>query len=317
MGESAAALPDGPSTVNSWLASLGGKLAERWLVTLMLPGVAFVGAAALALTLGHGHWSDTALLRAELDRLAASPAARGGAATLLVTLGLVTLAVASSAAAQGIEQLMVRIWTGPWGRYGRPLVRRRRRRWDEAAARHEDALREKARLLRSARQPGPGPVTTPDTVATAAARDRIAPTRPQRPTWTGDRMLAVGERVRTAYDLDLATVWPRLWLVLPDEVRVPLAQAQTAFTAAARTAAWGILYLALGLWWWPAAAIGTAVLALGRWRGRESMEHLAELVESAVDLHVHTLAAALGHRPDGPFTPADGESVTRTLRKGY
>jgi hypothetical protein len=46
------------------------------------------------------------------------------------------------------------------------------------------------------------------------------------------------------------------------------------------------------------------------------MAKLAELVEAAVDLHATTLATALGHTPEGPFTPADGETVTRVLRKG-
>ncbi|GAA1989687.1 hypothetical protein GCM10009799_14290 [Nocardiopsis rhodophaea] len=101
------------------------------------------------------------------------------------------------------------MWTGTWGRCGLPLVRRRRRRrrWQRAVRQYEDALREKARRMRGV-QPAPASRPLPDTAALAAARDRIALTEPQLPIWMGDRIRAVDERVRMAYDLDLATVWP-------------------------------------------------------------------------------------------------------------
>lgn len=317
VGVPVATLPNGPGAVTAWVASLGGKLAERWLATLLLPGVVFVCAAAVAARLGQRHWADVGLARSGIDRFAATPAVHSNGAVLLMALAAVALAVATSTVAQALGQLVVRLWTGTWGRCGRALARRRRRRWDEAAARYEAALREKARLLRGVHPSPPATAELPDTASLAAVRDRIALTRPRLPTWTGDRMLAADEHIRIAYDLDLSTIWPRLWLTLPEEVRAPLAQAQAGFTAAARTAAWGGLWLALGLRWWPAALIGVGVLVLGWWRGRTGMEYLAQLVESAVDLHAAALAVSLGHPVEGPFAPADGESVTRILRKGY
>ncbi|NXY96221.1 hypothetical protein HYE82_17885 [Streptomyces sp. BR123] len=128
-------------------------------------------------------------------------------------------------------------------------------------------------------------------------------------------MRSADVRVRAAYELDLATVWPCLWLTLPEEGHTPLAAARAAFTTATRTAAWGVLYLALGAWWWPAALAGAAAAVLGWWRGRTAVEHLAQLVQRTVDLNTTALAEALGHPLDGPFTPADGQTVTRILRK--
>ncbi|AOR31714.1 hypothetical protein BFF78_12215 [Streptomyces fodineus] len=303
--------------MTAWVASLGGKLAERWLATLVLPGVVFVCGAAVTARLGQRHWADVGLVRSGIDRFAVTPAAHSNGAVLLMALAAVVLAAAASAAAQALGQLVVRLWTGTWGRCGGPLVRRRQRRWDQAAARYEAALREKARRLRGVHPSPSATPVLPDTASLAAVRDRIALIRPRLPTWTGDRMVAVDEHIRTAYDLDLATVWPRLWLTLPEEVRAPLTQAQAGLTAAARTAAWGGLWLALGPRWWPAALIGAGGLALGWWRGRTAMEHLAQLVESTVDLHAAALAKSLGHPVEGPFGPADGEAVTRILRKGY
>ncbi|OKK17225.1 hypothetical protein AMK16_20240 [Streptomyces sp. CB00455] len=296
------------------LASLGGRLAERWLAVVVLPGVLYVCAVAAALELGHAHATDAARLRDALDRFAVSPVAQSNGALLLTAAAVGAGALAAGGAARCLGRLFSLLWTEDWGRLGAPLARRRKRRWTAATLRYEQALREKARILRGMRPPRPDG-TAPDTAALAAARDRIALTEPRVATWMGDRMRSADARVRRAYDLDLATVWPCLWLTLSEEARIPLAEAQAVFSAAARSAGWGALYLVLGLWWWPAAPAGAAVVVVGWWRGREAVEHLARLVEHTVDLNTAALAEAVGHRLSGPFTPADGAAVTRILRK--
>ncbi|MEU4473239.1 hypothetical protein [Micromonospora sp. NPDC023888] len=298
--------------MNAVIASLGGKLAERWLAGLALPGVVFVAVYAAAVRLGHAHWWDLGLLRQEVDRLVLGSPTRGTGSALLIVLGVVLASVVAAAAAQGLERLVVALWTQAWGRAGEAVTRRRRRRWHAAVDRYENALRDKARRLRSTDDAG-GPL--PDTQALARACDRIAFTEPDRPTWIGDRMLATAVRVRACYGLDLAAAWPRLWLLLPEETREPLALAQADFTAAARRVGWGLLYLALGLLWWPAAVIGLGLGVAGWRQGRGTVSVLADLVEAVVDLHVRTLAAALGHPTDGTFGTADGEAVTVLLRK--
>ncbi|MEU7570685.1 hypothetical protein [Micromonospora sp. NPDC049240] len=301
--------------MTAFVTSLGGKLAERWLQALLLPGMVFVGAVAVAGRLGHGRWSDVDMLAAAVDQLGESATRRGNGAVALLAVAVVTGAVAAAALAQGLGQVVTYAWTATWGPVGRPFVHRRRRRWRRVVTRYEQALIEKARVLRGVRPADPPP-EVPDTAALAAARDRISMVEPRLPTWMGDRMHAVDERIRTVYDLDLASAWPRLWLTVPDEVRNALVRAQAEFAAAGRLAGWGGLYLLLGLRWWPAAVVGAGVWAVGWWRGRMSMENLAQLVEATVDLHASALAVALGHPVDGCFTPGDGEVVTRILRKG-
>lgn len=297
--------------MTGFVASLGAKLAERWLAGLVLPGVVFVAAVVVAVRLGHGHWADLGRLGADVNRFAESSAARSTGSVLLIALGVVAGSVAAAALAHALGYAVVRLWTGGWGRLGAPLVRGRRRRWTVAARRHKEALEEKARAVRA------GDTTLlPDTAALAAARDRIALTQPGLPTWIGDRMRAADVRVRLAYDLDLGSAWPRLWLLLAEDTRTPVTEAQTEFTSAARTGAWGTLYLLVGAVWWPAAVIGVGTWVTAWWQGRTAMAKLADLVEAAVDLHATTLATALGHAPAGPFTVADGETVTRIIRKG-
>lgn len=298
--------------MNTLIASLGGKLAERWLAGLVLPGVVFVAVGAMAVRLGHRHWSDLRLLGQELNRFATGSLARDNGSVLLVALGVVLASVVAAAAAQSLEWLVVTLWTHDWGRLGGAMTRRRRRRWDAAMDTYETALRDKARALRS---PGTHTGPLPDVQALARACERIALTEPARPTWIGDRMLAAAVRVQACYDLDLASAWPRLWLLLPEDTRGPLVLAQSDFADAARRVGWGVLYLLLGLLWWPAALIGLGLCVVGRQQGRSTVSVLADLVEAVVDLHVAALGAALGHTTDGVFTPADGHAVTLLLRK--
>ena len=184
------------------------------------------------------------------------------------------------------------------------LVARRRARWQRLHDEH-------AALVSS-----PGP-PSPYATGLATARNRIAPARPGRATWMGDRIGAVETRVHGQYRLDLVTVWPRLWLVIPDTTRSELRLAHGRLEEATNTAAWAVLYLLLGVWWWPALTAG-AVMSLLAWRtGRDAAAGFAELLEATVDVHGRDLATALGVASgEAPLTPDVGEQVTRTLRKG-
>ncbi|QES04616.1 hypothetical protein DEJ44_02665 [Streptomyces venezuelae] len=164
--------------------------------------------------------------------------------------------------------------------------------------------------------PGHPDPAVADTVGLNEARNRIALSRPARPTWMGDRLLAADARVHRTYRIDLTSAWPRLWLLLPDTAHAEVRAARSALTAAARRAAWGLLYLLPALWWWPAALIAVVTWG-GAWRqGRVAVHEFAELVESAVDLHGRDLATALGIPCEEQLTATTGLAITRTLRKG-
>jgi hypothetical protein len=67
--------------------------------------------------------------------------------------------------------------------------------------------------------------------------------------------------------------------------------------------------------WWPSAllAAGTCVLA---WRrGRASCDTLADLIESAVDLHAGAVAEQLGLDVAGGLTLELGGQMTERIRK--
>ena len=123
------------------------------------------------------------------------------------------------------------------------------------------------------------------------------------------------QRIHTAYDLDLSSAWPRLWLVIPEAVRTELTAARDAYTAAARLTGWAMLYLLPALWWWPALPIAAAIAVTAWVRARTATAVLAELIEATVDLYGRDLATQLGIPTDGPLSREMGLAITTTLRK--
>jgi hypothetical protein len=287
---------------------LGKKFAERWLNLLVLPGLLYVGLAYAGFELGHTAWWRLDRLRA--PGLATEVGSQSTGTVLLIAAGLLLLAAGAGLAAQGLSSAVSFVWMGEWRIWpAGPLVAWRRRRWQEATRAYNSAVRRKALI----RVHGGGE-EPPDTAWLHAARSRICLVPPSRPTWLGDRMAATDGRVLDAYDLDLASAWPRLWLVLPDPVRQELRDGKRSYDSATSLAGWGILYLPLAVVCWPAALIGLGIALVGWRRARTAIGGYADLVEAAVDLHGITLAKELGITAEA-LTPAIGLAITRIAQK--
>ncbi|HTJ35813.1 MAG TPA: hypothetical protein VL738_21540 [Dactylosporangium sp.] len=279
--------------MTGFLSELGKKAAEKWLALIVLPGLLFVAVAWAGWTLRrHGVWFDPAPLRAEVTRWSAERPE----ALVLAAAGALLAAAGIAQLARGLARGVERLWfaTG-LGALGRRLTRRRERLWEA-----RDRAYDRALLSSDAGA---------DLDALLAARNAICPVRPARPTWMADRVRAAAERVHRAYDLDLTSLWPRLWLVVPDAARTELVAARTAVSTDARLFAWGLLYLLPAVWWWPSAAVTIVTCTVAWRRGRASTDVLADLSESAVDLYAATLAAQLG------VAATDGLAITERLRK--
>ncbi|MGA5421857.1 hypothetical protein [Streptomyces lavendulocolor] len=286
--------------MNAFLAELGKKLAERWVSLLVVPGALFVALAAAGSALGHRHALDRRLLGRAIEELATHYDRRPVSAVLLFVAVLAAAAVAGLLA-RALGTVVERAWliSGPAWLTGR-LVRRRQDRWTAAAGRAAAAEQAAA-----------------DRAALAEERNAIALTRPARATWIGDRLRGVGVRVHAQYGLDFPFAWPRLWTLLPEACRNDLIAAREALASAATQSGWGLLYLCLGLVWWPAAAAGAALMLLGWRRGREAAANLADLTEATVDLYAADLALLLGvDLPSGHVTPAVGRQLSERFRKG-
>jgi hypothetical protein len=284
--------------MSKFLEALAGKLADRWLTLLVLPGGLYLAIAIGAARLGHADWYRVDLLRQDLTKIAAEPATRNPG-TIALVLGSVFRG----------------IWfSSSHGPLTGALTSRRARRWDTANERWQKATvaagqaqladaPDKAALLRTAEE-------------RAAARNSIGLVRPARPFAAGDRIAAVDQRVWQHYDLDLASAWPRLWLVLPDASRSALQEADGAVAAAQRLAGWAVAYLALSALWWPAAVIGLVSLTVAWRRATSAAGTLADLAEAVIDVHGRALADSLGIPCEGSFGKGTGAEITAVLRKG-
>ncbi|MFF2409592.1 hypothetical protein [Streptomyces sp. NPDC058092] len=303
--------------MTGFLAVIGTKLADRWVQALVLPGLLWVATLAVVARLGQDHPLDVDRLTTWLDRLATQPTGRSSAGVLLMTTAVLLGSSTAGLAAGALGGLLQRLW-GASGAHP-PLawaVRWRRRRHITERARRA--------IARAADPHMRGGSLARALVRAVAARHehrRMAlirggrmPEAPTRPTWIGNRFHNAATRVHTLYDLDLELAWPRLWAVLPDNLRGDVTGARDSYTAAARLTAWGLLYGALATGWWPAAPIGACLVVAGVVRARSSAEVLAGLIETAVDLHVNDLAHRLGTPAGAPPTVETGRAITSRLQ---
>lgn len=293
--------------MNPLLVTLGTKLTERWLNLLVLPGALFLGVAAAGTTLGHARWYDLPRLSEALDDLTGRPVLdRTGTAAVAVAAVLL-LSAALSLAAQFLGGAVERWWLRE-----SPLPLETRLRRDRRAA-WERLDRERTAAIRAPATPAA------EIDRLTRARDRIALVPPTRPTWYGDRLAAAAARLEAAYDIDLAAVWPRLWLILSEPAQRQIESARASLAAAARLGAWSLGYLVVAAWWWPAALIAAGCALLARSRAHEAVESLASLVEAAVDVHARDLAVLVGLEPPdaaGPLSRASGDGMSGIFRKG-
>ncbi|KAK1179711.1 hypothetical protein B7755_017110 [Streptomyces sp. NBS 14/10] len=298
--------------MSSFLAGIGTKLAERWVNALLLPGLLWTALLAAALHLGQTHPFAADRLSTWLNQLATRPAAHAPGTVVLAASASLLAASGVGLLASALGGLVERLWALPadqppatW------LLRLRRRRWDEATRQLKTAIRQAAQPTRHD--------VAPERAAAQVRvcqrrRARLGPARPVCATRVGDRFGHTATRTAEVNGLDdLALVWPRLWTVLPAELRTDITAARTAYAATARLAAWGLLYTALGAAWWPAAVIGPATLATSVFRARAAANVLADLVETAADLHLHDLAERLAI-PATPQTVDAGHAITERLR---
>lgn len=300
----------------AFLGELAKKLAERWLTLLVLPGMLYVTVATVAGVLGQAHATDLHALRAWADTVAAAPVSRSPAVVLAAATGILTASAGAGLVAAALGRLTERGWTAT-GR--RPpaswLTTWRRRRWNRAYTSVRATLH--AKIAAAYTLTGSDAPVAPARGLDAAVEEctRICLVPADRPTWIGDRLRAADERIYRAYRLDVSAAWPRLWVLIPDAARTELGAAHDAYTAAARLNGWALLYLTIGLWWWPALIIATVSVVTAWVRARAATTVLADLVESTVDLYGLDLARQLGITCAATLTPDVGHEITKAVRK--
>ncbi|WP_194927229.1 hypothetical protein [Catenulispora pinisilvae] len=297
--------------MSAFLAGVGAKLADRWVQFLMLPGLLWTGALAAGSHLGQSHPFAVMNLSHWIDALASKPAAHAPGTVVLTAAGVLLAGFGIGLLAVGLGGLVERIWAMPGERPpGTWLVRLRHHRWQNTKDQFKNAILAAVAAESPATAPAAANAVIPPDLARTQTQVRILVRRrhrlgaePWRPTRVAERFERTIARARAVNGLDdLPSVWPRLWTVLPTELRSDITAARGAYDASARLTAWGLLYALIGLVWWPAILISTAVLVTAGSRARDAASALADLIESAVDLRIKDLAEQLG-------TPVSGDPV--------
>ncbi|GGX39827.1 hypothetical protein [Streptomyces chryseus] len=303
--------------MNAFLSGLGGKLAERWLTLLVLPGVFYLAVATVAQTLGHAHALDAHQLTTNLTGWAKRPIASTVGGQMVLLAGILTAAGAMGLAAQALNHLTERLalaadwraWPTPLCQIADCLTRRRREKWTAYRTRYQQLFdqalsearadnRARARAQRYGR-PVPAPANRErlrlERHASHRAWSRISLEEPDRPTWSGDCIHAVSTALRRDLHVDLATLWPYLWAAMPEPNRTDLTAARGNLSKSTTLTAWALLYLPLTWWWWPALPLALGIAFTGWRRTRATANAYAQLLHATTHLHLATLSAHLNH----------------------
>jgi hypothetical protein len=291
-----------------WQA-ISGKLAERWLPTAVTAAVFWLtGVCAWAAVNGGFHelltWVDELVPAGQVALLIGSLIVVGGSVLVVNRLTEPAFRLV-----EGYWPLWL-LWL--WERVGR-----RRRAWK--AGKLNAAWQELHNRLSAS-----GPPLTAVEYARYLRLDvrRLAepPGEHRRmPTRVGAVLRAAESRPRDRYGLEFSTVWPRLWLVLPDTTRAQVGAARKAMLDSTAVAVWGLLFTGFGLVnvWAVPAGLATAAVTLTLWLPART-QVFADLVESVFDLHRSDLYRQL--RWPLPATPAEehasGELLSQFLRRG-
>ena len=295
--------------MNSFLAEIGKKLADRWLDLLIFPGLIWAGALTAGIQLGQADPFDIRRLESWLNQVAAQPAAHTAGTVLLVSGGLLLASAAAGLCVSGIGYALQCLWAlSGSGRLARHLVRIRSRWWQ----RRTETLRA---AVATATHPGLRDEDRPTALAAVRVAERhrakLGSSPPVAPTWIGERFRLAANHVSDAYGIDPGLAWPRLWAVLPDNMRADLTAAQDAYAGAARLLGWGLVYAVTGAIWWPAVIVGAVVSVGGWWRARGTASIVADLIETAFDLYLVDLSEKLRSYSGERMTPALGRKLAQ------
>jgi hypothetical protein len=298
------------------LDELSKQLGDRWLSLLALPGALFLAVAFTAHTLGWtAALSATRLIR-QVAADAKSPVLAGLGGQVVVLLAVLAASAGVGIAAQALggfieTTVLAAEWRGwPTGlaALAQSRVNRRQERWDGARASYDD-------LHLQMRDPDPdGRPAVARLSAAARNYKRIASERPERPTWSGDQLSGAAVRLERDLHLDLATLWPHLWLILPESERTQITGARNDMAQSAVLGGWALLYIPLTWWWWPALPLAIILAAVARRRFRLAAQAYALLLEAAARIHVGPFAAQLGLEHQGSITPVLGDRLMRFLK---
>ncbi len=258
-------------------------LASRWVASLLLPALVYWGSGAVFYAWRIG-----------------LPAAQAWLDTIALTEG-VALAVAGLLGLAGSGWLVqqattpaLRLAEGYWPGPLRALRFARARRLAEEKQRMQERWNKLAERYQNDR----AGMTLEEMDEYARLDARLVMTCPRKanlfmPTRLGNVLRTAEEYPQVRYGLEIRLTFPRLWLLLPKNMRAELSTARLALDERTRLLVWAALYLLwapLNLWALPVAVVLGAIAYGGMYAAAGVY---GELLCSAYDLYRFELYRAL------------------------
>ena len=261
--------------------SIGSDLADRWLEYIFGPSFLF-WAGGLCLFV----WRTG--LQNVLTNLQTLTTVQQGIMIILALLVLVFSSILMQAIRFPILRLLEGYWPWPFNYIGLGIIALRKRcfkkKYDElrqlkaGETQGELDARQRKKLIEL------------DTWAhwhPAKADDLL-------PTYLGNILCSRERSPERKYGLDAVVCWPRLWPLLPENVRSDLDSARSSVDRLVEYWFWGVLFLLWAFLTAWAIAIGLLWMILTYSLSLQAAMAYGDLLESAFDLHRLSLYKALG-----------------------
>lgn len=290
---------------------VGGALADRWSGAVG-PAIVFWTGGVLAWSVrsGRSPWAELATATEWLNGQDVA------SQVLLLAAGLGVVG-GSAVVVDRLAEPVLRLLEGYWPSFVAGLAARYRGR---AHSNHRRDLDEWQAVQSRLADRSP---TADDLREHALLESRIRHRPSQEhlflPTRIGNTLRAAETRPHDRYGLELTTIWPRLWLVMPEEARAELGQARSSLDRSVAVVIWALAFVAFTplAWWALPVGVAVALVAVKWWVPRRA-EVFGELLVAAVDLHRTKLYQQL--RWPLPTNPrqerTSGVELTRYLLRG-
>ena len=262
--------------------SIGSNLAERWLEYIFGPAFLF-WAGGLGLYAWRTGWQAT------LKEAQALTQFQQGSWLVLALLVLVFSSVLMQAIRFPILRLLEGYWPWPFNYLGLGIVALQKRSSQKKIAELRD-------LLKTLEDAGKLDVGQREKLTQLEmwAHSRPAKSNDLLPTALGNILRARERSPERKYGLDAIVCWPRLWPLLPENLRTDLANARSTLDHLVELWFWGLLFV-LWVFWTPwAVAIGLLWMLMTYGMALQAVMAYGDLLETAFDLHRLSLYDALG-----------------------
>ena len=267
--------------LNKFWESIGSNVAERWLEYIFGPAILFwVG--GLVLYTWHVGWQTV------LQDVQMFTSIQQGSWLILTFFILIFSSVLMQAIRFPILRLLEGYWVWPLNYLGIALVAIQKKTYKKKYAELNDLMKELAAKGKlDSRQ------LEKLTKLDVWAHTQPVSTEELLPLPLGNILRARERTPERKYGLDPIICWPRMWSLLPENVRTDLASARSSLDRLAELCFWGLLF-ALWIFLTPwAIVIGLLWVFITYRMACQAAMSYGDLLEAAFDLHRFSLYDAM------------------------